>query len=118
MAFSTNRAGKKILWEQSKRLLPGSIVVMSRATDAFRKDCKVAVIAARPLYGVQKSPSEVDLFFASHEDLEVDPQEEWLMLEARAGYYEAYRHTLKALQKMMSEKYVFDFTSCRGDRVH
>ena len=30
---------------------------------------------------------------------------EYLMVEATAGYFEAYRHVLVAMQKLMTEKY-------------
>ena len=106
MAFSTARAGKRILWEQSKRLLSSSVVVLTPKTDMFQKVCKVAVVAARPLDGLTTNPPEVDLFFASPEDLEIDPQEEWVMVESSAAYFEAYRHTLTGLQRLMTERYI------------
>jgi helicase required for RNAi-mediated heterochromatin assembly 1 len=62
------------------------------------------VIAARPLNGLKAQPPEVDLFFARAEDAELDYQQEWLMIEARTGYYEAARYTLTALQKMARER--------------
>lgn len=104
VALSLRRAGKRIIWEQSKRLISGSIVVLSPARDMFRNECKVAIVAARPLAGVQQSPAAIDLFFATPEEIEIDPQVEWVMVEARTGYFEAYRHTLLALQKLMREK--------------
>lgn len=102
--FSTTRAGKKILWQFSSRLITGSIVVLSPATDSFRSKCIVATVAARPLENVQKSPPEVDLFFAETSDVSFDPHQEWTMVEARSGYFEAYRHTMTALQKLSTEK--------------
>lgn len=104
IAFSLRRAGKKIIWEQSKRLISGSMVALSPASDMFQTRCKVAVVAARPLSGVQQSPAEIDLYFATPEEIEMDPQVEWVMVEARTGYFEAHRHTLMALQKLMREK--------------
>ena len=106
VSFSLRRAGKKIRWEQSKRLLTGSIVALTPAHDMFRTICKVAVVAARPLSGLAQNPPEIDLFFATTNEIEIDPQQEWLMVEARSGYYEAHRHTLRALQKMSMERYV------------
>ncbi len=104
ITFSLRRAGKKIIWEQSKRLISGSMVALTPARDLFQQVGKVAIVAARPLAGVQQSPAEIDLYFASVEEIEVDPQVEWIMVEARTGYFEAYRHTLLALQKLMREK--------------
>jgi len=64
----------------------------------------VAVVAARPLQGVQSTPCEIDIYFAHAEDFEIDPQQEWLMIEAKTGYYESYRHTLRAVQKLSKEQ--------------
>ncbi|KAI9832987.1 MAG: hypothetical protein M1826_000766 [Phylliscum demangeonii] len=105
VVFSTARVGKRILWEQSKRLIPGTLVALSPAEDKFEQRCTVAVVAARPLAGVQANPPEVDLLFAQPQMVEIDPLQEWLMVEARTGYFEAYRHTLTALQAMMYEKF-------------
>ena len=66
----------------------------------------MAVIAARPLAGVEQNPPEIDIFFATPEDIQIDPQQEWLMVESRNGVFEAHRHTLKSLQKMSKERYV------------
>ncbi|KAF3479697.1 helicase required for RNAi-mediated heterochromatin assembly 1 [Arthroderma uncinatum] len=103
--FSTVRAGKKIVWEYSKRLMTGNIVALSPANDAFQTKCIVATIAARPLDGLKASPPEIDLFFARPEDAEFDYQQAWVMVEGRVGYFEAARHTLSALQKLTSESF-------------
>lgn len=81
----------------------------------FKSKCIVAVVAARPLDGLKKNPAEIDIFYTRAEDAEFDPQLEFVMIEARSGYYEASRHTLTALQKMAREGYVDSFiftTSC------
>ncbi|KAK5402956.1 hypothetical protein LTR06_010382 [Exophiala xenobiotica] len=105
--FSTRRAGKRISWQTSKRLVSGSIVVLIRAKDklADLKGLVVAVVAARPLAGVLAEPPEIDLYFSNPEAIQIDPQEEWIMIEAKQGYYEAYRHTLRALQKLSQESF-------------
>ena len=103
--FSLRRAGKKVRWEQSKRLTSGSIVALTPANDMFRKICRVAVVAARPLVGLKLNPPSIDLFFRAIDEFEIDPQQEWVMVEARSAYYEAYRHTLSALQKIAHERY-------------
>lgn len=84
--------------------MSGSIVALSPANDFFRSQCIVAVVAARPLEGVKRQPPEVDLFFARSGDADFDTQMEWVMVEARIGYYEAARHTMTALQKMTRER--------------
>ncbi len=103
VVFSLARSGKRVHWEQSKRLITGSLVALTPADDLFKTKCIVAVVAARPLVGLEQNPPEIDLFFARAEDLEIDPAKEWIMVEDRTAYYEAHRHTLLALQKLMRE---------------
>ncbi|KAI9717555.1 MAG: hypothetical protein M1812_004696 [Candelaria pacifica] len=105
--FSLQRAGKKINWAQSKRLKQGTMVALTPVKDMFKTQCIVATVAARPLLGLEQNPAEVDLFFAVPEEIEFDPQQEWVMVESRAGYFEAYRHTLLALQKIMRDDLPF-----------
>ncbi|RAL12713.1 putative DEAD box helicase involved in nonsense mediated decay [Aspergillus homomorphus CBS 101889] len=113
--FSTHRAGKNIAWEYSKRLITGSLVALSPADDSFRTKCVVAVVASRPLESVKKRPPEIDIFFAKPEDIEFDPQQEWLMVEAKDGYYESVRHTMMALQKLSREEFPLSKHICRLD---
>ncbi|KAM0718692.1 hypothetical protein Q7P37_005763 [Cladosporium fusiforme] len=105
VTFSTFRAQKKILWEQSKRLISGSLVVLTPAVDMFKSKAIVATVAARPLAGLSQDPPEIDLFIARPGDLEIDPAMKFVMVEERSGYYEAERHTLLALQKMATETF-------------
>ena len=69
----------------------------------FKSKAIVATIAARPLAALQQNPPEVDLFIAQAEELELDPAQEFVMIEDRGGLYESDRHTLLALQRMMRE---------------
>ncbi|PLB45920.1 ATP binding protein [Aspergillus steynii IBT 23096] len=103
--FSTSRAGRNIAWEYSSRLRSGSIVALSSVNDSFKSECVVAIVAARPLEGVKQHPPEIDIFFARPEDADFDPQKEWIMVQAKNGYYESVRHTMKVLQKMNQEKF-------------
>ncbi|PWY90834.1 ATP binding protein [Aspergillus heteromorphus CBS 117.55] len=103
--FSTSRAGKSIAWEYSKRLISGSVVALSPADDVFKSKCVIAIVAARPLETVTQYPSEIDIFFTRPEDVDFDPQKEWIMVEAKDGYYESARHTMTALQKMSQEQF-------------
>ena len=68
------------------------------------KQSHVATIAARPLAGLSQNPPEVDLFVARAQELEIDPAMEFVMVEDRGGFYEADKHTLLGLQKMMREE--------------
>lgn len=90
----------------TKRLTSGSIVALVRKKDKMSdlSGVMTAIVAARPLAGVLCQPPEIDIYFGRPEDIQIDPQEEWLMIEAKQGYYEAYRHTLQALQKLHQEQ--------------
>lgn len=106
VSFSLSRVGKKIGWNQSKRLMTGSLVVLIPAEGASYNvdELVVAVVAARPVAQLEQNPPMLDLFFARPEEIEIDNQKKWLMLEERSGLFESQRHTLVALQKMMHEK--------------
>lgn len=105
--FSTARSGRKILWSASKRLTSGTLVALTPTKDEFQTRCILAIVAARPLQNLEVSPPEIDLLFGDVEDHEFDPQNSFIMVEASSGYFEAYRHTLRALQKQSQETYVF-----------
>ena len=79
------------------------MVVLTPANDMFQSKAVVATVAARPLAALNQDPPEIDLFIARAEEMEVDPAIEWVMVEDRGGLYEAHRHTMLALQKMMRE---------------
>lgn len=70
-----------------------------------KSKCKVAIVAARPLELVQRHPPELDLFFGRGEDVDVDCTQDWIMIEERSSFFEARRHTLVALQRMVDEKF-------------
>jgi helicase required for RNAi-mediated heterochromatin assembly 1 len=93
-----------IRWEQSKRLITGSLVALSPMDDAFQTTCILATVAARPIAALAQNPPEIDLFF-SHSDQQVDPMKKWLMVECRSSFFEASKHTLAALQHMMREPF-------------
>jgi helicase required for RNAi-mediated heterochromatin assembly 1 len=40
----------------------------------------------------------VELFFANTSEILIDPVEEFVMLEAKVGYFENVRHTMLGLQ--------------------
>ncbi|KAI0476575.1 P-loop containing nucleoside triphosphate hydrolase protein [Xylariaceae sp. FL0804] len=97
--FSTERAGKKIHWKQTKRLVTGTLVVLSTAQDAFKTICLPAVIADRPLRdGLDQNPPTIQFFWAKTEEAILDPTLELVMLEARSGYFESLRHSMVGLQ--------------------
>lgn len=102
VSFSTVRAGVAIKWKQSKRLKAGKIVALS--TDLFKQDCRVAVVAQRPIEGgLDQSPPVIDIIWANVDQALIDPNQELVMVESRNGYYEAVRHALKGLQRAAQE---------------
>ncbi|KAK3117984.1 hypothetical protein LTR53_000136 [Teratosphaeriaceae sp. CCFEE 6253] len=105
VTFSLGRVGNKIRWDQSKRLISGGLVVLTPANDMFTTKAIVATVAARPLELLESNPPGIDLFIARPEEMELDPAMEWVMVEDRSGFFEADRHTLLALQKMMREPF-------------
>ena len=105
VTFSLRRVGKRVNWEQSKRLLTGTIVALTPVNDAFKTCCRVAVVAARPIAGLNQNPPEIDIFFGGADQVEIDPQQEFLMVESRNGFYEGYRHTLQSLQMLSKEDF-------------
>ncbi|KAE9364989.1 P-loop containing nucleoside triphosphate hydrolase protein [Stipitochalara longipes BDJ] len=94
---------KQIKWKQSKRLLPGTMVAISK--DLFKSDCRLAVVVGRGLNLLEQNPPAIELFWADSEDAVIDPVNKYIMIEAREGYFEASRHVLVALQKLMTEKF-------------
>ncbi|KAF2759162.1 hypothetical protein EJ05DRAFT_485224 [Pseudovirgaria hyperparasitica] len=105
VVFSLRRVGKKIRWEQSKRLISGTLVALSPAADCFRSRCVMAVVAARPLDLLGEYPPAVDLFFPNDEEMCLDSNEDMIMVENRAAYFESDRHTMVSLQKLMKEPF-------------
>lgn len=99
------------------------MVALSPASDMFEKVCKIAIVAARPIFeGLDQNPPVIDLFWGDPADVAFDPVERtnpwrlrldrsdklsaYVMIEARQGYFEAYRHVLVGLQKLRTERYV------------
>ena len=85
LVFSTKRVGRRVNWAQSKRLLSGTLVALTPENDKFETICKIGIVAARPLSGLNQNPPEVDIFFGEASDIEIDPQKVWLMVESRHG---------------------------------
>lgn len=105
VSFSLVRVKKVIIWEQSKRLITGSVVALTAKDDLFSKRAIIATVMARPLENLRENPPEIYLSFAKTYDLEIDPAKEFLMVESRGTYFEADRHTLLSLQHMSGEKF-------------
>ena len=107
LEFVARRAGKKIHWALSKRLKTGAVVALSPAGDNFNSKCIIAVVASRQLSRLNvefpQKPS-IKAFVGDASQLEIDPQQEYVMVESLDCYWEAYRHTLQALQRLRFER--------------
>ncbi|KAI1298087.1 P-loop containing nucleoside triphosphate hydrolase protein [Xylaria venustula] len=102
--FSTEKAGKKIRWTQTRRLTTGSLVVISTAEDRFKTICMPAIIAEHRVQdGLDQTPPTIQIFWANMEDAVWDPTTELVMLESRAGYFEAVRHCMVGLQHVAKQ---------------
>ncbi|KAK5944959.1 hypothetical protein PMZ80_002162 [Knufia obscura] len=114
--FSTARSGRNIQWSSSKRLTSGTLVALTPKDNNFETKCILAVVAARPMQNLESDVApEVDILFGDPNDLEIDSQNSYIMIEATQGYYEAYRHTLRALQKQSQELFPLAEHICKLD---
>jgi helicase required for RNAi-mediated heterochromatin assembly 1 len=108
ISFSTENSPRRIKWQQSRRLTPGTIVAVSTAADNFKTICKVATVAQRPYRdGLDQNPPQVDIMWCDTDESVIDPSMELVMIESRSGYFEAVRHSLVGLQMTARNKYVY-----------
>lgn len=107
ISFSTENSKKRILWQQSRRLQPGTLLAVSTKRDKFESICMVATVAQRPYRnGLDHNPPQIDIVWGNVNESVIDPDIELIMVEARAGYFEAVRHTLIGLQMAAKSEYV------------
>ncbi|KAI1879798.1 hypothetical protein JX265_001419 [Neoarthrinium moseri] len=118
LQFSTQRAGRKIVWTRTRRLTPGTIVAISTAADNFETICKPAVIADRSIRdGLDKKPPTIQILWSDISDAVIDPNQELVMIEARRGFFESVRHTLVGLQHVAQIKTPFDKYLVQGSQA-
>ncbi|KAH6607049.1 hypothetical protein Trco_003362 [Trichoderma cornu-damae] len=106
--FSTTRSQKPVDWRDSDRLTPGTLVALSLRSDCFGQRCIVATVASRSFNGKAspdvksgynpKMPPQIELFWADPGDALINPMGEYIMLEAKSGYFENARYTMQGLQ--------------------
>ncbi|KAK1726143.1 P-loop containing nucleoside triphosphate hydrolase protein [Colletotrichum acutatum] len=112
VTFSAVRARQLINWPASQRVVPGTIVALSPASDHFRTQCIVAVVTGRydELAGNSTAPPPLDLEFSDPSItagfMELD--QEYVMVEARSNYFEAVRHVLEGLKQTAEDDSPFD----------
>src|SRR5687767_12215286 len=108
ISFSAERAQKKIKWQQSTRLTPGSVLAISTAEDNFKTVCMIATVAARYVKGglepnldhgePETMPPRVEISWADAANLVMDPHTELVIIEATSGFFESVRHAMVGLQ--------------------
>ncbi|XP_068006238.1 NFX1-type zinc finger-containing protein 1 isoform X1 [Melanerpes formicivorus] len=95
---------KFVRWQNSKRLLYGSFICMSK--DRF-ETCLFATVSNRD--SAELARGVVQLCFNAQSQAllaEVQPSDSFLMVETTA-YFEAYRHVLEGLQEVQEEDVPF-----------
>ncbi|NWW85140.1 ZNFX1 protein, partial [Rhynochetos jubatus] len=95
---------KYVRWQNSKRLLYGSLICMSK--DHF-ETCLFATVSNRD--NADLAHGIVQLWFNAQSQAhlaEVRPSDSFLMVETTA-YFEAYRHVLEGLQEIQEEDIPF-----------
>ncbi|ORX48781.1 P-loop containing nucleoside triphosphate hydrolase protein [Hesseltinella vesiculosa] len=106
----------RISWPQSKRLVEGTLVLLS--SDHFEHDIKVATVVYRgdePMRGSNRFEYMIDV--ALERDNDEDPLgygdptgtdiKTYTMIEATDGYFEAYRHILNVMKTIPSDELPF-----------
>ncbi|KAL2875130.1 hypothetical protein SGCOL_009702 [Colletotrichum sp. CLE4] len=108
VTFSAVRARRLINWPASQRVVPGTIVALSPASDRFRAQCIVAVVTGRydELAGSSSAPPPLDLEFSDPGITAglMEPDQEYVMIEARSNYFEAVRHVLESLKQSAEDE--------------
>ncbi|KAI8979973.1 RNA helicase [Pilobolus umbonatus] len=106
----------RVTWSQSKRLIPGTLVLLSK--DHFETDLKIATIVERgdtPPNGPNRFEYLLDLYLEKDNDDQPfgfgDPtmieDDTYVMIEATDGYFEAYRHVLKVIKDIKPDELPF-----------
>lgn len=95
---------ERVKWNISKRLIPGTLVVLSN--DNF-ETMKFATVVSRPLELLGKTYDlQIEVFFQPDDSEFVWPEKGYTMVES-TSYFEAYRHVLKVLQELDPESLPF-----------
>ncbi|XP_069608345.1 NFX1-type zinc finger-containing protein 1 [Ranitomeya imitator] len=105
---------KMIRWQNSKRLLYGSLVCLSQ--DNF-ETFLFAMVSNRDLKELEQGEIQLQFSDQSRELLSrVSPRDSFIMVETTA-YFEAYRHVLEGLQQMNVQDIPFQkyIVSCEKD---
>ncbi|CAG8438249.1 2741_t:CDS:10 [Acaulospora morrowiae] len=95
---------ERVKWSMSKRLIPGTLIVLTN--DNF-STMKLATVINRPDSLLEKSHNlQIDILFRP-EDVVFELPGNYIMVESISSYFEAYRHILKVLQELDPETLPF-----------
>jgi len=94
--------GTSVSWERSKRLMYGSLLLLS--ADGFQGSSLLwATVANRDPALCSSRGGLVDIRFPDGHEARFAPGVVYTMVESAATYFEAYRHVLAALQSVASD---------------
>ncbi|KAJ0338479.1 hypothetical protein KNSL1_012435, partial [Colletotrichum chrysophilum] len=99
VTFSAVRTRQLVNWSASERLVPGTVVALSPVPDNFEKGCIVAVVTGRYDEAIDspETPPPLDLEIRDPEVAAsiMEPDQEYVMIEARSNYFEAVRYVME-----------------------
>ena len=95
---------RRINWIKSKRLIYGSLLLLS--FDCF-KTISLAVVAESDREALQRKGCFSVQIFRSRNKEKLPKQTNGIMIEATSAYFEAYKHVLKALQAINQTTFPF-----------
>ncbi|KAI8153647.1 Helicase required for RNAi-mediated heterochromatin assembly 1 [Colletotrichum sp. SAR 10_65] len=118
VTFSAVRTRQLVNWSASERLVPGTVVALSPVPDNFEKGCIVAVVTGRYDEAIDspETPPPLDLEIRDPEVAAsiMEPDQEYVMIEARSNYFEAVRYVMEGLKQASKEESPFDKYLTKG----
>ncbi|KAI8272076.1 Helicase required for RNAi-mediated heterochromatin assembly 1 [Colletotrichum sp. SAR11_240] len=118
VTFSAVRTRQLVNWSASERLVPGTVVALSPVPDNFEKRCIVAVVTGRYDEAIDspETPPPLDLEIRDPELSAsiMEPDQEYVMIEARSNYFEAVRYVMEGLKQAAREESPFDKYLTKG----
>ncbi|KAK2770210.1 dead box helicase [Colletotrichum kahawae] len=108
VTFSAVRSRQLVNWPASQRLVPGTVVALSPIPDNFQRKCIVAVVTGRYDEAIDSpaTPPPLDLEIRDPEVTAsiMEPDQEYVMIEARSNYFEAVRYVMEGLKQTAKEE--------------
>ncbi|KAF9872164.1 dead box helicase [Colletotrichum karsti] len=112
VTFSAIRTRQLVNWPASQRLVPGTVVALSPISDNFKTQCIVAVVTGRYDEAIDSPVTPPPLDLEIHDPQAtantMEPDQEFVMIEARSNYFEAVRHVMEGLKQAAKSESPFD----------